>query len=132
VFDISPNIKFYPCTSPDVVVPQRGPIFPPAVTPIVPDILGLQGSPLAVFLSDIGPPTDCDCCGAAGFWNDGTGGGAGFSPDAIAAAANDPANFAKMEAIAAQVAKDAEGKTPEQLAAEVSARVATEKKEAKG
>jgi hypothetical protein len=79
LFDLSGNSWFQPCVFPvpGVVPPARGPEFLPGPLPIFPDTAGMAGSPLSVFLTEVPPPVTCDCCGEAGFWDDGSGGGGG-------------------------------------------------------
>lgn len=131
MFELDGNPAFFPCSSGVAGDPQTGPIFSLGGPALVPDLLGLEGSPLAVFLTDIAPPTTCDCCGAAGFWSGVTDGNpAGTSPITLDAGAvfdalSSPEHMARMEKIAAELG--ATVGTPEQEAAKLEARVEHEK-----
>lgn len=128
MFNITGNTQFAPCVLPAVTAPiQRGPQFAPAATPLVPDLAGLEGSPLAVFLTDQAPPVGCDCCGEAGFWDGDTNGPLAIveEPGGMVAAVTNSAVDAG--AVIAELEAATAGQTDEQKAADVKARVDAEK-----
>lgn len=80
IFDLSGNPWWTDCVFPvPPVGPNRGPANLPGAggLEIFPELAGLGASPLAVWLTEVPPPATCDCCGEAGFWDDGSGGGGG-------------------------------------------------------
>lgn len=127
IYNLDPNISWFPCDTGVAGDPQRGPILPGHATPVVPDLLGLDGSPLACFLTDQAPPIDCDCCGAAGFWSTGSPTGLGLSVADAIGHANGAETLLAMEEVAGKLKAD-HGKTTEASRAKaIAERIESEK-----